>query len=219
MIKLLAVEQEILNGMVERHPHLESCVEGLVAFHRALVKCYDEGHKLMVCGNGGSCADAMHIVGELSKCYLRKRPVRAEIVIRLQDIPMGKELARHLETGLPALTLGLNGALRSAIENDSPIPNTAYAQELFSIGKPGDVLLAISTSGNAANCLMASAIAKAVDIRTVCLTGADGGKLAPMVDIAIKAPATATPLIQEAHEILYHTFCAMIEAHYFPERR
>lgn len=218
-MRLKPVEDEILKGMLARRPDLVGCFESLVAFHGELVRCYDGGGKLLVCGNGGSCADAMHIVGELCKSFERKRPVRADIVIRLQDMPLGKELARHLEVGLPAIALGLNGALKTAIENDSPLRNIAFAQETYALAKPGDMLLAISTSGNAENCMMAMSIAKAMGVTTASLTGPSGGRMASAADVAIMAPGHTTKEIQEAHLVLYHTFCAMIEAHYFPEMR
>ena len=219
MTKLLPVEREVLDGMLARRPDLEGCVAGLLALHERLVRCYDGGGKLLACGNGGSCADAMHIVGELCKSFERKRPVPAELAIRLQELPLGRELARHLEVGLPAVTLGLNGALKTAVENDSPLRNVAFAQEAFALAKPGDVLIGISTSGNAENCLMAMSIAKAVGVSTVSLTGPGGGKMAALANVSIKAPGDSTKVVQEAHLVLYHTFCAMIEAHYFHEMR
>lgn len=219
MIKLLPVEQEILRGMVRRRSDLEECTPALLALHEALVHCYDGGGKLLICGNGGSSADAMHIVGELCKSFERKRPVPADVVIRLQDLPMGSQLSRHLEVGLPAVALGFNGSLKTAVDNDSPLRNMAFAQEAFALGKAGDVLMGISTSGNAENCLMAMSIARATGLTTVSLTGPCGGKMAGSADIAIKAPGDSTKVIQEAHLVLYHTFCALIEAHYFPEMR
>ena len=219
MTKLLPVERDIMEGMLARRPDLENCVAGLLALHERLVRCYDGGGKLIVCGNGGSCADAMHIVGELCKSFERKRPVPAELAIRLQELPLGTELARHLEVGLPAVTLGLNGALNTAVENDSPLRNVAFAQEAFALAKPGDIMIGISTSGNAENCLMAMSICKAIGASTVALTGPGGGKMAGVADIAIKAPGNSTKVVQEAHLVLYHTFCAMIEAHYFHEKR
>jgi D-sedoheptulose 7-phosphate isomerase len=219
MSKLLPVEQEILNGMLRRRPDLEVCVQGLLALHESLVRCYDRGGKLLACGNGGSEADAMHIVGELCKSFERKRPVPADIVIRLQDLPLGKQMSRFLEVGLPAVALGLNAALKSAVDNDSPLRNIGYAQEALALGKPGDVLVGISTSGNAENCLMALSIARATGLTTVALTGPGGGEMAAAADVSIKAPGDSTKVIQEAHLVLYHTFCAMIEAHYFLEMR
>ena len=219
MSKLPSVEEEVIKGMLERRPDLTECYEPLIALHEALIRCYDNGGKVLACGNGGSHADAVHIVGELCKSFERKRPVPADLVIRLQDLPMGKDLARHLEIGLPSIALGCSGALRTAVDNDSPLRNIAYAQETYALGKPGDILIGISTSGNAENCLMAMSIAKAVGMVTVSLTGSGGGKMAQLADIAIKAPGKTTKEIQEAHLVLYHTFCALIEAHYFPEMR
>jgi D-sedoheptulose 7-phosphate isomerase len=219
MKKLLPVEEEVLRGMRGRRTDLDGCLEPLLALHEALVSCYDASGKLLVCGNGGSHADALHIVGELCKSFERKRPVPAELAIRLQNLPMGTELARHLEVGLPAITLGLNGALKTAIENDSPLRDAAFAQEVYAVGKRGDVLIGISTSGNAQNCLMALSLGKAIGLITVALTGPKGGAMAELADIVIKAPGETTKAVQESHIVLYHTFCALIEAHYFPEMR
>lgn len=218
-VRLRADEQEIITAMIRRRPDLEDCVPSLLAFHEALVRCYDGGGKLLTCGNGGSSADAVHIVGELCKSFERKRPVAPDAARRLRGLPFGDELAEHLEVGLPAIALGLNMALKTAVENDSPLRDIAFAQEAFALLKPGDVLLGMSTSGNAANCLMALSAAKAVGAVTAALTGPNGGKMAALADIPIQAPGDSTKVIQEAHLVLYHTACALIEAHYFPERR
>ncbi len=219
MMELLAVEQAVLDGMLARRPGLDGCVDALLALHGALVRCYDGGGKFLVCGNGGSNADAMHIVGELCKSFERKRPVPPALAATLQALPMGAELAQNLEVGLAAVALGFNGSLKTAVENDSPLRDMAFAQEAYALLKPEDVLMGISTSGNANNCLMAMSIAKAVGATVVSLTGPKGGKMAAFADIAIKAPGDSTKVIQENHLVLYHTFCAMIEAHYFPEMR
>jgi len=219
MNRLNSVEQAVLDDLLARRPDLADCVESLHAFHAALVKGYDGGGKLLVCGNGGSQADAMHIVGELCKSFERRRPVSADVAARLQNLPFGPALAEHLETGLPAVALGLNSSLKTAMENDSPLRDIAFAQETYALAKRGDVVLAISTSGNAANCVMALSIARAVEATTVSLTGPGGGKVAEAAAIAIKAPGDSTKVVQEAHVALYHTSCAMIEAHYFPEPR
>lgn len=219
MGELLPIEQEILSDMLTRRPDLEPCVEGLLALHQSLVWTYDSGGKLFLCGNGGSCADALHIAGELCKSFERKRPVPKSVAEKLKELPFGNELAQYLEKGLPAITLGLNSALKTAVENDSPQRDIAFAQELYALASPGDILLAISTSGNASNCLMAMSIARAINVTTASLTGPHGGKMAEFADIALRAPGHSTKTIQEAHIVLYHTFCALIEAHYFPEKR
>lgn len=216
---LTKVEGAVLNGMTTRRPDLAGTVGPLLALHKALVKAFDAGGKLLLCGNGGSHADAIHIAGELCKSFERKRPISPEMADKLRGLPFGQELAEHLEAGLPAITLGLNGALKTAVENDSPLRDLAFAQETCALAKRGDVLLAISTSGNAGNCLMAMSVAKAIGATAASLTGPGGGKMAALADIAIKAPGAGTKVIQEAHIVLYHTFCALIEAHYFPAEK
>lgn len=218
-MKLLRLEHDILAIMLERRPDLEVCVEAITALHAALVACYDAGGKLLLCGNGGSNADAMHIAGELCKSFERKRPLPADVKAKLKALPHGEELAAHLEAGLPAIALGFNGSLKTAVENDLPLRDAAFAQETMALGKPGDVLIGISTSGNATNCLMAMSTMKAIGGTAVSMTGPHGGKMAAFADIAIKAPGASVKIIQEAHLVIYHTFCAMIEAHYFPELR
>jgi len=219
MTSLTSVEREILDGMLERRPDLSDCVDPLLALHRALVVMYDGGGKLLTCGNGGSNADAMHIVGELCKSFERKRSITSGFAEALQKYPHGEELAEHLEMGLASIALGFNGSLKTAVENDSSLRDIAFAQEAMALVKPGDLLLAISTSGNADNCLMAMSVTKAIGGLAVSLTGPMGGDMADFADIAIKAPGDSTKTIQEAHIVLYHTMCAMIEAHYYPEKR
>ena len=219
MSEVTPVERDVLDGMLARRPGLAGCVECLLALHHVLVKSYDDGGKLLVCGNGGSQADAVHIVGELCKSFERKRPVPSDFAERLRTLPRGAELAQHLEAGLPAITLGLNVSLKTAVENDSPLRDVAFAQETYALAKPGDVVMGISTSGNAANCLMALSVAKALGAVAGSRTGPVGGKMADAADIVLKAPGSSTKEIQEAHLVLYHTFCALIEAHYFPEMR
>jgi D-sedoheptulose 7-phosphate isomerase len=219
MATLTPAEQAILDEMPARRPDLRDCMPAMSALHERLVHAYDNGNKLLLCGNGGSHADSIHIAGELCKSFERKRPLPPKMADRLKGMPYGDELGRHLERGLPAIALGCNSALKTAIENDSPLRDMAFAQEAYALAKPGDVLMGLSTSGEAANCLMALTVAKAVGAATVALTGPDGGRMARFADIAVKAPGNSTKTVQEAHIILYHTICGMIEAHYFTEPR
>ena len=219
MQRLTALEKEILEEMLQRRPDLQPAVAALLSFHFALVASYDDGGKLLICGNGGSHADAVHIAGELCKSFERLRPVPDDFTEKLRGLPHGEALAQYLEVGLPAIALGTGGALKTAVENDSPQRDIAFAQEAYALLKPEDVLLGISTSGNADNCLMALSVAKAVGAKTVSLTGPVGGKMAKFSAIPLKAPGTSVKVIQEAHLVLYHTICAMIEAHYFTEKR
>lgn len=219
MINLSAVEASVLEEMRGRRPDLEACVPNLLLLHAALVRCYDAGGCLFTCGNGGSHTDAIHIAGELCKSFERQRPLSGEFAERLRGLPFGEDLARHLETGLPAVALGCNGALKTAVENDSPLRDMAFAQELNALMRPGDVLIALSTSGNATNCLMAMSVARAKGGTTAVLTGPDGGKMAEYADIALKTPGNSTKVVQEAHIVLWHTLCCLVEAHYFPVQR
>jgi len=219
MITLSTAEQDIVDAFARRRPDLSGCMGALRDAHAALVRCYDGGGTLYTCGNGGSNADAMHIVGELCKSFERKRPLAPEVAARLRGLPFGEELAAHLEAGLRAHALGFNGSLKTAVENDSPLRDIAFAQELNALARPGDVLLALSTSGNATNCLMAMSVAKALGATTIALTGPKGGRMASCADVAVRAPGDSTKEVQEAHIALWHTLCCLIEAHHFPEPR
>jgi D-sedoheptulose 7-phosphate isomerase len=216
---LNTVEQEILDAMLKRRPDLDVCVPELLTLQAALVACYDGGGTVYTCGNGGSNADAMHIVGELCKSFERVRILPDALVENLQGLPFGAELTEHLEAGLPAVALGFNGALKTAVENDSPLRDIAFAQELNALMRPGDVLIALSTSGNADNCLMAMSVAKAKGGKAASITGPKGGKMAEFADIPVKAPGCCTKVVQESHVVLWHTICCLIEGHYFPEMR
>ncbi|MCA9733605.1 SIS domain-containing protein [candidate division KSB1 bacterium] len=219
MNNLTPIENQILEEMLQRRPDLQDAVPALLQLHDALVASYDAGGKFLICGNGGSHADAVHIAGELAKSFERLRPVPAEFAEKIRPLPFGEDLAQYLEVGLPAIALGTSGPLKTAIENDSPMRDIAFAQEAYALIKPEDVLMGISTSGNAGNCLMALSVAKASGAKTVSLTGQKGGKMAAFADIALKAPGDSVKVIQEGHLVLYHTMCAMIEAHYFEEKR
>lgn len=219
MPSLSTLEQSVLDDLLSRRADLAPCQETLLALHDALVQCYEGGGTLFTCGNGGSNADALHIVGELNKSFERLRPLSDDLKAKFQGLPFGEELAENLEAGLSSHALGFNGALKTAVENDNAIRDIAFAQELNAMVKPGDVLLALSTSGNADNCLMAMSTARAYGATAVSMTGPKGGKMAEFADIAIKAPGTSTKVIQEAHIALWHTMCLLIEVHYFPDMR
>ena len=209
-----------VDDMLARHPELASAVGDLVAAYRAIVATYGGGGCMYLCGNGGSMADALHISGELLKSYTLPRPLDDELRTRLSQAgPDGEMLARTLERGLRAVVLGLNHSLHSALENDLPESAIGYAQELLVLGRPGDVLLGISTSGNARNVCYAAQVAHALGIVVISLTGAGGGRLADLADIAIRAPATRTDRVQECHIHLYHCLCEMLETHFFGDAR
>jgi len=187
-------------------------VEDLIKAYRAINHCFEVGGTLFLCGNGGSFADAFHISAELMKSFKRKRPLPAYRRKWFKDLPRGDILAESLEEGLRVIVLGANHSLSSAVENDNPTRNMIFAQELYSLARQGDVLLGISTSGNAENIFYAAITAKALGLTVILLTGREGGKISEIADISVKAPAVETSRVQELHAIVYHALCEMLEA-------
>jgi len=219
MVELSSSEQRIINGMTETYPDYKAYEAELLAMHARLVACFDGGGTLFICGNGGSHADSIHIAGELCKSFERRRPIPKDLRKSLSKLPCGAELSEHLEAGLRAITLGLNGSLKTAIENDCPVRDIAFAQELNVLARKGDVLLSISTSGNAKNCIMAMSVARAKECVNLALLGREGGEMLGLADVALIAPGNSTKSIQEAHIVFWHSLCLLIEAHYFPVKR
>ena len=166
--------------------------------------------KLLLCGNGGSCADCEHIAGEMVKQFAKERPLSSEIVEKL-----GKDLSSELHGGLPALSLPSMIGFHTAFNNDNN-PEFAFAQQVVAFGKPNDILWGISTSGNSKNVIHAARTAKALGLKTIGMTGENGGKLGQITDIAIKAPADDVARIQELHLPIYHAICGFVENKMFP---
>jgi len=208
-----------LDELLQRHPVLVPCRGDIERAYSLLVECYEKGGKLLLCGNGGSAADCEHIVGELMKGYLRARPLSGEVRARLAqaDPEMGKALGDTLQGSLPAINLTAGVSLTSAFGNDVA-PVHAYAQAAYGHGKRGDVLLGLSTSGNAANVRATLCVARALGISTIGMTGQGGGRMAGLCDVLIAVPARRTFEIQELHLPVYHCLCAMVEAHFWSER-
>ena len=206
------------NELIARYPALAACGKEIIKATAALITCYEQGGKVLLCGNGGSCADCDHIVGELMKGFLKKRPLSAEEKAEMQRAcpALHADVLAKLQCGLPAVSLSALTALNSAFCNDVD-PTLIYAQSLLALGKQGDVLLAISTSGNAENIAAAVAVAKARGITVIGLTGEVGGKLAETADIAIRVPERETFKVQELYLPVYHYICAAVEAHFFKE--
>ena len=177
-----------------------------------------QGGKVMACGNGGSAADCDHIAGELLKGFLLRRPVSAGFAGAMQASfgTQGAAVAAKLQQGLPAISLVAHGAALSAFANDVD-PTLVYAQQVLAYGKPGDVLLGISTSGNAENVAAAVMCAKAQGLTAIGLTGRSGGRLAELADFALVSPQTETYRIQEDHLALYHLICGAVEYELFDE--
>ena len=207
---------ERLNDLIERYPALTACADDIHSACEQIIRCYENGGKLLLCGNGGSCADCDHIVGELTKGFLSKRPLsekkKAEMKERFQGIPDSS--LELLQDALAAISLSSAGALNSAFSNDVE-PELVYAQGVLALAKPADTLIAISTSGNSKNILRAAEVAKALGVTVVALTGSTGGGLFEIADVCIRVPECETYKVQELHLPVYHYICAAIEAHFF----
>lgn len=204
--------------LIGRYPVLESCRQEIIDAYLIMEDSYAHGGKLLIAGNGGSAADSEHIVGELMKRFKIPRPVSTEFAEKLKkvDAERGESLAKNLECGLMAIPLVANEALTTAYINDVDGLGV-FAQQLFGYGREGDVFLSISTSGNSKNVINATVVARASGIRVIGLTGAKGGELADVADVAVKVPETETYMIQELHLPVYHCWCLMLEDKFFGE--
>ena len=209
-------EEDILNEMIHRNPVLDSCKEDIWKACQVIINCYSNHGKLLLCGNGGSCADADHIVGELMKSFERKRPIDNNLEGNLKSISgeRGAFIADRLQSALPAISLNAHSALYSAISNDMDA-NLVFAQQVAGYGKKNDVLIAMSTSGNSQNIIDAAITAKAKGLTVIGLTGQNGGKMKQYCDITICVPSDSTPEVQEFHQPIYHTICRIVENRFF----
>ena len=202
--------------LIERYPILEECRQSIIDAYLIMEDAYEGDHKLLIAGNGGSAADSEHIAGELMKRFKTPRPVTQEMAEKLKSIDpvRGESLAKNLERGLMAIPLVAHEALSTAYINDVDGLGV-FSQQLFGFGRPGDVFLGISTSGNSKNVMSATVVARALGIKVIGLTGAKGGELAQVADVAVKVPETETYMIQELHLPVYHCWCLMLEDKFF----
>ncbi len=205
--------------LIERYPILEECRQSIIDAYLIMEECYEHDGKILIAGNGGSAADAEHIAGELMKRFKTPRPVSSEFAEKLKAIDpvRGENLAKNLERGLMAIPLVAHEALTTAYINDVDGLGV-FAQQLFGFGRPGDVFLGISTSGNSKNVMSATVVARALGIKVIGLTGAEGGELATVADVAVKVPETETYMIQELHLPVYHCWCLMLEDKFFGKK-
>lgn len=204
--------------LISRYPKLEAVKDEIVDAYLIMEECYEHDGKLLIAGNGGSAADSEHIAGELMKRFKTPRPVTAEFAEKLKsvDLERGEKLAKNLERGLMAIPLVAHEALSTAYINDVDGLGV-FAQQLFGFGRPGDVFIGISTSGNSKNVMLATVVARALGIKVIGLTGSKGGELATAADVCIKAPSDETYMIQEYHLPIYHCLCLMLEDKFFGE--
>ncbi|MCG6189320.1 D-sedoheptulose-7-phosphate isomerase [Maribellus maritimus] len=205
-------ENSILQQLLKRYSNLAPLEKSIIEAVEIIIDSYKNGGKVLVCGNGGSCSDADHIVGELMKSFEGHRPLDSEIQKRLSTLSpeRGKELALKLQQGLPAVSLTVHNALITAVANDIN-GDLIFAQQITGLGNEGDILIGLSTSGNSQNVVDAFLVAKAKGLKTIGFTGDTGGKLKELSDVLLNVPERRTAYVQELHLPVYHAICMMIE--------
>lgn len=202
--------EEIWRRAAQRYPALTGCGAQIMEAYHEMRQGFERGGKLLICGNGGSCADAQHMVGELMKNNGRQRQVPPEFAQECRRLFPGDGLEEKIQGALPAIAIGASQAFESAYVNDAS-PEMAYAQEVFGYGRRGDVLLALSTSGNSWNVINAAKAARAAGLRCIGLGGRDGGKLRDLCHVYVALPEQETYLVQELTLPVYHAWCHMLE--------
>ena len=212
------MNNEILKSFFNRYPQLEQTRESVLSAYRLMENAYTNNKKLLIAGNGGSAADASHIAGELMKCFRLPRPVSPQFSEKLKAVneEKGALLSELLETPLRAISLTDMDALSTAYINDRAA-DTVYAQKLFGLADKDDVFLGITTSGNSKNVVLAAITAKAMSVKVIALTGADGGEIEKYADITVKVPEKETFMVQELHLPIYHLWCQLLEDKFFGE--
>lgn len=205
-----------MNTLFERFPELEVLRCEVHSAFETLKRMFNTGNTLFVCGNGGSAADAEHVVGELMKGFLLPRLLNSDMRETLSEMygDAGLSIAENLQEGFPAVSLTGHPALSTAFANDVA-PELVFAQQLYVLAKRGDALLVFSTSGNSKNVVKVLMMAKAMGVSTIAMTGRSGGECAKLADITIRVPEDETYKVQELHLPIYHALCAMLEEEFY----
>ncbi|WET06380.1 SIS domain-containing protein [Lentisphaerota bacterium ZTH] len=207
--------EKFLIDFKERFPEMAHLDDKMLQAAGMIVEAMAAGHTLFACGNGGSASDSDHITGELLKGFKSLRPLKPELKEKFSVYgDKGREMADKLQYGLRAVSLTSHPAFTTAFLNDVD-GQLIFAQQLFALGREGDVLIGISTSGNAENVKSCFMTAKVMGVKTILLTGKDGGACASLADCEIRVPEQETYKIQEMHLPIYHTLCLMIEDHFY----
>lgn len=206
----------ILTNLLNRYSELQPLKEQVAAAAETIIEAYKNGGKVLVCGNGGSCSDADHIVGELMKSFEGRRPLAKKLQDELINLSSetGKMLAEKLQQGLPAISLTVHQSLITAIANDIS-GEVIYAQQVVGWGNKGDVLIGLSTSGNSQNVIDAMIVARAKGLKTIGMTGETGGKMREWSDVLLNVPERRTAYVQELHLPVYHALCMIVEIEFF----
>jgi D-sedoheptulose 7-phosphate isomerase len=207
---------DFLNELTGRYPNLADISDEIARAAECLIRCYQSGNKVLICGNGGSSSDSDHIAGELLKGFENQRPLNDYVRRKLNEVSAdrGSYLAEKLQKSLPAISLSAHTGLMTAVANDNDA-SLIYAQQVIGFGNPGDVLIGLSTSGNSQNIIDAAITAKAVGMKVIGMTGESGGRLKAFCDVLINVPEKRTSFVQELHLPVYHTLCLMIENYFF----
>ena len=208
----------LIENLIIRFPKLSNCKQEIEDSILEIVNCYKNNGKLLICGNGGSASDSLHMVGELMKSFVLPRKLENKYVDKIKNIfPQEAEyFISNLQSSLPAIALVSETSLITAYSNDNN-PELVFAQQVLGYGNEGDILIAISTSGNSKNVLYASQISKVKGMKVISLTGKFGGKLKEISDININVEEEETYIIQEYHLPIYHTICLGVEKEMFGE--
>jgi D-sedoheptulose 7-phosphate isomerase len=212
--------KNVFDELFKNYPDLMCCRYSMEKAAAILKGCYAGGGKVLVCGNGGSAADSEHITGELMKGFMLKRKLKDRDREKIRKLfpDIWEYLSDNLQGALPAVSLVSQVAITSAFINDVA-PDMVFAQQVYGYGKKGDVLIGLSTSGNSENVINAVRIAKAFDLRSIGMTGKDGGRMKDLCDVNIAVPETEVYRVQEYCLPIYHALCADVEEYFFGEKR
>ena len=212
----MMTKDKSFDQLCERYPALADLANTVAEVAAMIIECYTRGGKLLICGNGGSSADADHFAAELMKSFESERPLDESFKKRFHEISgtRGRYLGEKLEHSLPAISLPSNTALATAISNDTD-PSLIYAQQVIGYGNEGDVLIAISTSGKSQNIVVAFITAKALNLNVIGISGKTGGKMKHYCDLLVNVPETRTAWVQELHLPVLHAICRIVENHFY----
>ncbi|MFA5468031.1 MAG: SIS domain-containing protein [Sphaerochaetaceae bacterium] len=200
-----------ISELILRNPQLEGQEKNINEALELLISAAQKKKIILVAGNGGSSADADHIVGELMKSFLLKRTLDSSTKTKLKAIsPMGEEIAAGLQGAIAAINLSAHTSLTSAFSNDVNY-DLVFAQQTLGYGKEDGVFWGFSTSGNSLNVVNGALVAKAMGMKVLGMTGLHGGQLKTFCDVCIQVPETETFRIQELQQPIYHFLCLEVE--------
>ena len=198
-----------LNTFTTRYARMSDFAPALSRATELICGCARSGGKVLTCGNGGSASDSEHIAAELMKAFILPRPVSSDDAQKLNAGGAG-DLAPKLQRGVATVALTSNAAIMTAVANDTDA-QMIFAQQAFVLGRAGDILIGLSTSGNSGNVVNALKVARSLGLHTIGFTGSKTAAMDNLCDVLFKVPETETYKIQECHFPIYHTLCLMVE--------